>query len=110
MVHGSYMPEGKKKCLSTREMQLVLDAAYCPVTRGLRSCADDAPAIDSEQMLGCGKADGALQRNYLPRWGGQRWPDATWGWCEGLGSAWANPSQRACSWGRTLEINAVSGE
>lgn len=48
------------------EMQFLPDAAYCPVKRGSLSCAGDAPGIDSEQMLRCGKADGALQRDDPP--------------------------------------------
>lgn len=113
--HGSYMPESKrKKCFSTMEMQFLPDAAYCPVKRGLLGCAGDSPGIDSEQMLRCGKADGAPQRNYLPRWGGQRWPAATWGWWEGWGLARAamslsSPScgGRGCGGDNTV---LVSGE
>lgn len=92
------------------EMRSLPDAAYCPVKKGLLSCAGDAPRIDSEQMLRCGKADGAPQCNYLPRWGGQRWPHATWGWCERSGSARAaarlSPRAcggRGCGGGRALE-------
>jgi len=60
-------------------MQFLPDAAYCPVKRGLWRCAGDAPGIDSEQMLRCGQADGAPQRDYRRRWGGQRRADAVGG-------------------------------
>lgn len=62
------------------------DAAYCPAERGPLVLAM-LPAIDSEQMLRCGKADGAPGRNYLPQWGGQRWPDVLWGRGGGSGPA-----------------------
>lgn len=64
--HRSYMPECKKNCCSAMEMQPLPAAAYCLVKRGLLSRAGDAAGIDSDQMLRCGKADGAPQRNYLP--------------------------------------------